>query len=100
MASRSDESRGPDFYGSILMPLPQGLDHVSSPLSAPVSPRTSEQMVSGSLLLKLCNTTRQRQEMSKKGQDSREQEAKLQPGWAQSTEGTQSEEVLPNRLHT
>ncbi|OBS68745.1 hypothetical protein A6R68_02704 [Neotoma lepida] len=100
MADRSEEHRRPDCYGSILMPLLQALDHVSFLLSAPVSPRTLEQMVSGSLLLKLYNTTRQRQEMSKKGQGSREQEAKLQLRWAQSREGTQSEEVLPNRLHT
>lgn len=72
MASRSEEHRRPDCHGSILMPLPQALDHVSFLFSAPVSPRTSAQMVSGSLLLRPYNATRQRQEMSKKGQDSRE----------------------------
>lgn len=77
MASRSEGRRSPDCYRSILMPLHLPLDHLSFPLSAPISPRASEQVVYGSLLLKLCSSTRQRQEMSKKGQDDREQEAKL-----------------------
>lgn len=77
------------------MPLHLPLDHLFFPLSAAISPRASEQVVYGSLLLKLLSTTRQRQGMSKKGQ-----ETKLKPGWAQSREGTQSEEVLPNRIHT
>lgn len=71
MISRSEGRRSPDCYRSILMPLHLPLDHLFFPLSAAISPRASEQVVYGSLLLKLLSTTRQRQGMSKKGQETK-----------------------------